>query len=74
MTKVVEFKIGMTCGGCSGAVTRILSKVEGVSSVDANVETKAVKVTCDDAVSSDVLLASLMKWAESSGKTVEFVK
>ena len=74
MTKVVEFKVGMTCGGCSGAVTRILSKIEGVSSVDANVETKVVKVTCDDAVSSDILLSSLRKWSESSGKSVEFVK
>ena len=29
MTKKVSFKVGMTCGGCKGAVTRILSKIEG---------------------------------------------
>lgn len=29
MTKTVSFKVGMTCGGCKGAVTRILSKIEG---------------------------------------------
>jgi copper chaperone CopZ len=29
MTKIVTFKIGMTCSGCEGAVTRILNKVEG---------------------------------------------
>jgi copper chaperone CopZ len=29
MTKTVSFKVGMTCGGCKGAVTRILSKMEG---------------------------------------------
>eukprot|EP01033_Poteriospumella_lacustris_P015131 gene15131-gene16000 len=29
MTKTVNIKVGMTCSGCSGAVTRILSKIEG---------------------------------------------
>jgi len=29
MTKTVSFKVGMTCGGCKGAVTRILTKIEG---------------------------------------------
>lgn len=30
MTKSVLFDVGMTCGGCSAAVTRILKKVEGM--------------------------------------------
>ena len=30
----VEFKVGMTCEGCSAAVTRILKKVEGVTDVE----------------------------------------
>jgi copper chaperone CopZ len=29
MTKVVNLQVGMTCGGCAGAVTRILNKIEG---------------------------------------------
>jgi Ni,Fe-hydrogenase I small subunit len=29
MTKVVSFKVGMTCSGCQGAVTRILGRVSG---------------------------------------------
>ena len=33
MTKVVNFTVGMTCGGCSGAVTKILSKIEGTLEV-----------------------------------------
>ena len=40
MSKIVEFKVGMTCGGCSGAITRILKKIEGVDTIDADVETK----------------------------------
>lgn len=30
-TKTIKLKVGMTCEGCSGAVTRILSKVPGES-------------------------------------------
>lgn len=29
MPKVTEFKVGMTCDGCSSACTRILSKIDG---------------------------------------------
>ena len=25
-----ELKVGMTCGGCSGAVTRLIGKMDGV--------------------------------------------
>lgn len=68
MSKIVNFTVGMTCGGCSGAVTRILKKIEGVEEVEANIETKEVKVTCEEKVDPETLLASLMKWSESSGK------
>ena len=34
MTKSVLFDVGMTCGGCSAAVTRILKKVEGEGFAD----------------------------------------
>ena len=33
MAKVTEFKVGMTCDGCSSACTRILNKIEGEFSV-----------------------------------------
>ena len=32
-SKTVNFKVGMTCGGCSGAITKILSKIEGTKEV-----------------------------------------
>ncbi|GMH71002.1 hypothetical protein TrLO_g7508 [Triparma laevis f. longispina] len=65
-----KFNVGMTCTGCSGAVTRILNKVEGVSDVQADHETKVVLVKSKD-VEASVLLEKLMKWSESSGKSVE---
>ena len=33
-----EFKIDMTCGGCTGAVTRILTKNETYKTVEATWE------------------------------------
>ena len=72
--KEVHFNVGMTCGGCSGAVTRILSKIEGVEKVDANVETKTVIVSCAETVDDQILLDALMNWSKSSGKSVELVK
>jgi len=40
------FDVKMTCGGCSGAVTRVLekAKAEGVSSYDVNLEKQEVVV------------------------------
>lgn len=63
----------MTCGGCSGAVTRILSKIEGVDNVETNLETKDVKITCVDDLSETILLETLQNWSKSSGKSVELV-
>ena len=71
--KVVTLNVGMTCSGCSGAVTRILGKIDGVQDVSANVETKIVAVTCEDAVEDETIVAALQKWSVSSGKSVEFV-
>mmetsp|Transcript_6842 Transcript_6842/g.13647 ORF Transcript_6842/g.13647 Transcript_6842/m.13647 type:complete len:92 (+) Transcript_6842:84-359(+) len=65
------YNVGMTCSGCSGAVTRILTKVEGVQSVDANVDTKKV-VVVSKGDTKDVCMDKLLKWKENSGKSVEF--
>ena len=72
--KEVHFNVGMTCGGCSGAVTRILSKIEGVEKVDCDLEAKKVVVSCAETLDDQVLLDALMHWSKSSGKTVELVK
>jgi copper chaperone CopZ len=32
MTKSIDFKVQMSCSGCSGAITRILSKIDGKKS------------------------------------------
>jgi copper chaperone CopZ len=79
----------MTCEGCSGAVKRILGKIEGilhshkyfhcvtilgVSSIDANMETNVVTVICQENINEQDLLAALQKWGTASGKSVALIE
>ncbi|KAG0070202.1 hypothetical protein BGZ89_001181 [Linnemannia elongata] len=47
----------MSCGGCSGAVTKALTKLEGVDKFDVSLE--AQKVTVESATLSE---ASTFSW------------
>eukprot|EP00512_Aurantiochytrium_limacinum_P000359 CAMPEP_0171489724 /NCGR_PEP_ID=MMETSP0958-20121227/2921_1 /TAXON_ID=87120 /ORGANISM="Aurantiochytrium limacinum, Strain ATCCMYA-1381" /LENGTH=72 /DNA_ID=CAMNT_0012022979 /DNA_START=67 /DNA_END=285 /DNA_ORIENTATION=- len=69
MTKTV-FNVEMSCGGCSGACTRILKKIDGVESVDANLDTQKITVEHSSSVSAETMLEALKKWAENAGKKV----
>eukprot|EP00450_Noctiluca_scintillans_P013406 CAMPEP_0194487246 /NCGR_PEP_ID=MMETSP0253-20130528/7605_1 /TAXON_ID=2966 /ORGANISM="Noctiluca scintillans" /LENGTH=77 /DNA_ID=CAMNT_0039327445 /DNA_START=58 /DNA_END=289 /DNA_ORIENTATION=+ len=71
MSRKVQFNVGMTCDGCSGAVTRILNKVEGVADVACDLEAKTVIVT--GTADQAVMLEKLEKWGQAAGKSVELV-
>ena len=60
------------CGGCSGAITRILTKVDGVNKVEPDLETQKVTVDVADGsgIDGDALLEKLAAWANSAGKKV----
>jgi copper chaperone len=73
MGRELNFKVEMACGGCSGAVTRILKKIDGVEDVTTNLETQAVKVQCAESVDPQKLLDALKKWASASNKQVELI-
>lgn len=47
MSETVYHVTGMTCGHCAAAVERELKKIAGVTEVDVDVETGAVKVESD---------------------------
>jgi len=69
------FHVGMTCGGCSAAVERILGKLDGVEKIDANVEAKKVEVTYEEGkVTPEVMFEKLQKWSEASGKEVKMLE
>ena len=66
-----KFNVGMTCGGCANAVKRILSKMDGVTEINADVEQKLVTVEHTDGVSPQEMLSALQKWADAAGKSLE---
>ncbi|KAM4059238.1 heavy-metal-associated domain-containing protein [Hirsutella rhossiliensis] len=43
-THTYDFSITMTCGGCSGAVDRVLKKLDGVESYDVSLENQTAHV------------------------------
>ncbi|XP_078481445.1 copper transport protein ATOX1-like [Ciona intestinalis] len=59
----------MTCSGCSGAVTRILTKklTEPGSKFDVNLEAKTVTIT------SDLPEATLTEMLKKCGKEVTYI-
>ena len=65
----------MTCEGCSGAVKRILSKLDGVSTVVTDVASKSVVVESEEGTTdAQAMLAALTKWGTAAGKSVELVQ
>ncbi|KAJ5533640.1 metal homeostasis factor ATX1 [Penicillium longicatenatum] len=61
-----KFNVSMSCGGCSGAVERVLKKLEGVKSFDVNLESQTANISTEPTVSYDTVLAAIKK----TGKTV----
>ncbi|XP_053684935.1 copper transport protein ATOX1 [Sabethes cyaneus] len=67
-TPTHEFKVEMTCTGCSGAVERVLGKLkEKVEKVDIDLDNKKVFVTSK--LTSEELLETIKK----TGKEVSYV-
>ncbi|KAF8431046.1 hypothetical protein BGX38DRAFT_362183 [Terfezia claveryi] len=56
-----EFQVKMACGGCSGAVKRVLDKTEGVKDVDIDLKAQTVKVTTAPEVSLDFVREKIGK-------------
>ncbi|KAL4999518.1 heavy metal-associated domain-containing protein [Aspergillus recurvatus] len=61
-----KFNVSMSCGGCSGAVERVLKKLDGVKSFDVNLDSQIASVVTDASVPYETVLATIKK----TGKTV----
>ncbi|KAJ0557316.1 putative heavy metal-associated domain, HMA, heavy metal-associated domain superfamily [Helianthus annuus] len=66
MSQTVVLKVGMSCGGCAGAVKRVLSNMEGVETFDIDLEQK--KVTVKGNIEPDAVFQTVSK----TGKKTEF--
>lgn len=67
-----QYNVKMACSGCSNAVTRALSKMDGVQKVDANLEKQTVDVIVSEPVSYESVLERIAKTGKQvlGGKTL----
>ncbi|EMC97374.1 hypothetical protein BAUCODRAFT_138680 [Baudoinia panamericana UAMH 10762] len=55
------FNVTMTCGGCSGAVERVLKKLDGVKSYDVSLDTQTAIVKTEESVGYTTVLEKIKK-------------
>ncbi|KAK1836139.1 hypothetical protein QBC39DRAFT_367528 [Podospora conica] len=68
-----KFNVAMSCGGCSGAVERVLKKLEGVKSYDVSLETQTVLVVADEGLNFETVREKIAKTGKEI-KSAEVVK
>lgn len=68
MASNTVFYAEMSCGGCSGAITRLIKKMEGVTNVDCDVDKNTVVVTSTKKYDVNDYLKKIEMWAKSAGK------
>lgn len=56
----------MSCSGCSGAVERVLKRLDGVEKYDISLEGQTVDVETKDSVDFDTVYQTIAK----TGKTI----
>ncbi|KAJ4308754.1 Cytosolic copper metallochaperone [Neodidymelliopsis sp. IMI 364377] len=62
-----KFNIAMSCGGCSGAVERVLKKLDGVKSYNVSLETQTADIVTEESLSYETVLEKIKK----TGKAVK---
>jgi len=66
-----QFNVAMSCSGCSGAVERVLKKLDGVKSFDVDLKGQTAEViTADDSLEYNTVLSTIQKTGKkvNSGK------
>jgi copper chaperone len=63
-TTITKFTVdGMTCGGCVRSVTRVVSELSGVKSVDVSLPEKSAKVEYDAAAVTPAAIVTAIEGA-----------
>ncbi|GJJ77958.1 copper chaperone [Entomortierella parvispora] len=60
-----KYDVTMSCGGCSGAVTKALNKLEGVDKFDVSLEKQRVVVE-SSTLNQDEILAAIKKTGKAA--------
>ncbi|KAK3387511.1 hypothetical protein B0H63DRAFT_470201 [Podospora didyma] len=61
-----KFNVSMSCGGCSGAVDRVLKKLNGVKSYEVSLESQTATVVAE----ADLPYEKVLKTIAKTGKKV----
>ncbi|KAL2815440.1 hypothetical protein BDW59DRAFT_153860 [Aspergillus cavernicola] len=61
-----KFNVSMSCGGCSGAIERVLKRLDGIKSFDVSLESQTASIVAESALPYETVLATIKK----TGKTV----
>jgi len=61
-----KFNVTMTCSGCTGAVERVLKKLDGVKSYNVSLDSQTADVTAEESLDYTTVLEKIKK----TGKTV----
>ncbi|RDW60675.1 iron copper transporter [Coleophoma crateriformis] len=56
-----KFNVSMSCGGCSGAVDRVLKKLDGVKSYEVSLESQTATVIAEDSLPYETVLKTIKK-------------
>ena len=66
-----KFYAEMSCGGCSGAITRLLKKLDGVTDVKCDIEANEVVVVTDkDFDGVDAFMEKIGAWSTNAKKRI----
>jgi len=56
-----KFNVTMTCGGCSGAVERVLKKLDGVKEFNVSLDTQTAEITAEPDLSYETVYEKIYK-------------
>lgn len=56
-----KFNVSMSCGGCSGAVNRVLGKLDGVKSYDVSLDTQTATIVAAPELTYETVLQTIKK-------------
>ncbi|CAI6338205.1 unnamed protein product [Periconia digitata] len=62
-----KFEVAMSCGGCSGAIERVLKKLDGVKSYNVSLESQTAEIVTEESLDYGTVLEKIKK----TGKAVK---
>jgi len=56
-----KFNVSMSCSGCSGAVDRVLKRLDGIKSYEVSLESQSATIVAEPSLSYEKVLSTIAK-------------